>query len=154
MSWYPTQSHYPNTEPTHPWPIVMMPSAWLGNDKYRFLSHWFDSTKAQTSKIQIHWSPKTGDGHFPHSVILSVHFTFDNLTLTLIHPLIITYAYTHLHIHTHTHSHTYTHLLSPSHTNIRRALFRNAISANPKIEFTVPMPNSEIVFWKKLFINK
>ena len=31
-----TQSHYFNTEPTSPCPILVMPSAWLGSDKYNF----------------------------------------------------------------------------------------------------------------------
>ena len=33
---YPTQSHYPDTEPTGPCPILIMPSARLGSDKYKF----------------------------------------------------------------------------------------------------------------------
>ena len=43
MTWYPTQSHYPVTESTS-FPILIMPSACLGSDKYNFLSHWFDLT--------------------------------------------------------------------------------------------------------------
>ena len=32
MIWYPTQSHYPDTEPTSPFPsILTMPSFWLGS---------------------------------------------------------------------------------------------------------------------------
>ena len=31
---HPTQSHYPDTEPTSPCPILIMLSAWLGSDKY------------------------------------------------------------------------------------------------------------------------
>ena len=31
---YPTQSHYPDTEPTNPHPILLMPNARLGSDKY------------------------------------------------------------------------------------------------------------------------
>ena len=42
MSWYTTQSHYPDTEPRSPCPILIIPSAWLGSDKYQLLSHWFD----------------------------------------------------------------------------------------------------------------
>ena len=34
---YPTQLHYPATEPTSPCPILIMPSAWLGSDKYTFI---------------------------------------------------------------------------------------------------------------------
>ena len=29
MTWYPSQSHYPDTEPTSSCPILIMPSAWL-----------------------------------------------------------------------------------------------------------------------------
>ena len=36
MTWYPTQSHYPDTEPTHPCTIIMMMCTWLGSDKYQF----------------------------------------------------------------------------------------------------------------------
>ena len=36
MTWYPTQSHYPDTEPASPCSILIMPSARLGNDKYQF----------------------------------------------------------------------------------------------------------------------
>ena len=33
---YLTQLHYPDTEPTSPCPILIMPSARLGSDKYQF----------------------------------------------------------------------------------------------------------------------
>ena len=36
MTQYPTQSHYPDTEPTSPCPILLMPSARLGSDTYQF----------------------------------------------------------------------------------------------------------------------
>ena len=38
MTCYPTQSHYPDTEPTcaFPIPILIMLSTWLGSDKYQF----------------------------------------------------------------------------------------------------------------------
>ena len=39
-----TQSHYPDNEPTSPCIILMVPSTWLGSNKYQFLSHWFDLT--------------------------------------------------------------------------------------------------------------
>ena len=35
MTWFPTQSHYPDTEPSSNCPIVM-PSTGLGSDKYQF----------------------------------------------------------------------------------------------------------------------
>ena len=54
------QSHYPDTEPTSsPFPILIMPSAWLGSDEYQFLSHWFDLSGNQTpdlahAKCELH----------------------------------------------------------------------------------------------------
>ena len=36
ITWYPHQSHYPNTEPNSPCPILIIPSTWLGSDKYQF----------------------------------------------------------------------------------------------------------------------
>ena len=37
-----TQLHYPDTEPMSPFPILIMPSAWLEIDRYQFKSNWFD----------------------------------------------------------------------------------------------------------------
>ena len=54
MSWYPTLSRYPDTEPTIPCPILIMPSAWLGSVKNKLLSHWFDSTRVP---IRVFESP-------------------------------------------------------------------------------------------------
>ena len=45
--WYLTQSHYPDTEPTSAFSILVMPSAFLGSDKYKWLSHWLDLTRCQ-----------------------------------------------------------------------------------------------------------
>ena len=53
MTCYPTQSHYPHTEPTSPCPILIMPSIRLGSNKYQFLSHWFDSTKVRKCEVWI-----------------------------------------------------------------------------------------------------
>ena len=47
MTCYLTQSHYPDTEPTIPCPILIILSIRLGSDKYTFLSYWFDSTRAR-----------------------------------------------------------------------------------------------------------
>ena len=50
MTWYPTQSHYPDTEQISPCPILIMPSTWLGSDMYQFvksliwLVHGFEHT--------------------------------------------------------------------------------------------------------------
>ena len=49
ITWYPTQSHYADTEPppSH-CPRLIMPSTWLGSDEYRFnksfvwLNHGFE----------------------------------------------------------------------------------------------------------------
>ena len=46
-------------ERTSPWPTLIMPSIWIGSDKYTFLSHWFDSVRVQTREVQILRSPKT-----------------------------------------------------------------------------------------------
>ena len=46
LTLFPTQSHYHDIEPTSPCHTLKMPSARLGSDKYRYLSHWFDSTRA------------------------------------------------------------------------------------------------------------
>ena len=53
ISWYPTLAHYPDTELTSPCSIRIMPSAWLGSDKYKYLSHWFDVTRVLNTWIQI-----------------------------------------------------------------------------------------------------
>ena len=43
-SWYPLRSYYPNIEETSPCPILIMPSAWLGSDKYQYFKSlvWLD----------------------------------------------------------------------------------------------------------------
>ena len=51
MTWYPTQSHYLDTEPTSPYTILLIPNAWLGSDKYEFKNHWFDSTRVRTCEV-------------------------------------------------------------------------------------------------------
>ena len=35
MTRYPSQSHYPDTEPTSPCPMLRMLNNWLGSDKYQ-----------------------------------------------------------------------------------------------------------------------
>ena len=44
---YPNQSLYPDTEWTSPYRIRIMPSAWLGNDKFKYFNHRFNSTGNQ-----------------------------------------------------------------------------------------------------------
>ena len=36
ITWYPTQSNYPETHPNSPCPILVVPSTWLGSDTYQF----------------------------------------------------------------------------------------------------------------------
>ena len=38
LYWHPTQTHYPETEPTRPCPILIMSSASPGSDRYSFKS--------------------------------------------------------------------------------------------------------------------
>ena len=53
-----TQAHYPDTRPTSPCPIIIMPSTWLGSDKYQFHKlfvwldhgHWFDSNSQSLAR--------------------------------------------------------------------------------------------------------
>ena len=76
---YPTRLHYPHTEPTSPCPSLIMASARLGTDMYQFYSHWFDSTRFQscrlqtrTHDLQILQTPRTGGGCSTHSATLTV----------------------------------------------------------------------------------
>ena len=46
--WYPTGSHYPDTEPPSLSPILIMSSIRIGSDRYQFKSYRFGSTSAQT----------------------------------------------------------------------------------------------------------
>ena len=58
MTCYSTQSHYPETNPTSPYPILIMPSAWLEINKYNFLSHCFDCTGVRTCEFESPDLPK------------------------------------------------------------------------------------------------
>ena len=53
MTCYPTQSHYNDTEPTSPCPILIMPSTRLGSNKYQFQSYSFDSSSVRKCRVQI-----------------------------------------------------------------------------------------------------
>ena len=70
MTWHPTQSNYPDTEATSPYPLLIMPSACLETKLYQFLSHWFDLIKVRLCEVRILRSPKTEDGRSTHSAIL------------------------------------------------------------------------------------
>ena len=48
-----SHSHYPDSEPTNPCPILIMPNTGLGSDKYQFKSHWFNLTRVRKCKVQI-----------------------------------------------------------------------------------------------------
>ena len=64
MPQYPTHLHYPDTEPTNLFPIVIM----LSNDQC--LSHWFDSTRFDSNPknyqngrqtLNSFWSSHSGE---------------------------------------------------------------------------------------------
>ena len=57
QTWYCYWSHYPDTEPTSTCPILIMPSTWLGSDKYQSF--------IRTREVLIPIPPKTGDGRLP-----------------------------------------------------------------------------------------
>ena len=63
------QSHFPVTEASYCFPILIMQNTWVGKNIYAFLNHWFDSTRVQTSEVRIPQSPKTGVGRSTHSAI-------------------------------------------------------------------------------------
>ena len=50
---YPTQSHYPNTQPTIACPILIMQSASLGSDKYSVLSDWVDTDQSLNQRDHL-----------------------------------------------------------------------------------------------------
>ena len=50
-------------------PILIMASAWLGNNKHSFLSHWFDSNRVQTHEVQNLWPSRRGEDRCTHSAI-------------------------------------------------------------------------------------
>ena len=73
MTSHPTQSHYPDTEPTNSSRTLIMLRARLGSDKYQFYSHWFESIRFQTYMLQtrtrnlrIPWSSRLGCGRSIH----------------------------------------------------------------------------------------
>ena len=68
MIWYATQSHYPDTEPTSPCRILIMPSTWLGSAPHSFLSHRFDSTMIRTQDGQS----RTKDGQSTTYIYLHI----------------------------------------------------------------------------------
>ena len=59
MTRYPTQTYSPDTEPTSPLLILIIPDTWLGSNKDQFLSLWFDSTRVRTHEVRMPISPKS-----------------------------------------------------------------------------------------------
>ena len=52
--------------------ILILLKAWLGSDKYQFLSHWFDSTRVRTHGFESPDLPyQMRDGRSTHSAIPS-----------------------------------------------------------------------------------
>ena len=58
MTQYPTQSEYSVTEPASSCSILIMQSAWLRSDRYKFLIYWFDSTRVRTRGFESFDLPK------------------------------------------------------------------------------------------------
>ena len=59
-------------------------SAWLGSDKYTFLSHWFDSNTVQTSNVQIPRSPRMEYGPFISQKGIRTLYTFGHNYINII----------------------------------------------------------------------
>ena len=55
MTWYPTQSQYPDSELTSSFPIWIIQSICLESDTYLLLSHWFYSTMGFESHDLPKW---------------------------------------------------------------------------------------------------
>ena len=66
LTWYPTQSHYPDTKPTSSCTIllVLMPSTWLGSDKYKFFKSliWLDQGSNPRSPGSTNWATMPSRG--------------------------------------------------------------------------------------------
>ena len=65
MTCYPTQSHYPDTEPTSPRPILIMLSARLGSDK-SLVSLDPTGSGLEPREVWIHPSSSLGDRRSTH----------------------------------------------------------------------------------------
>ena len=89
--WYPTQSHYPVTEPTSPCLTLIMLSAWLGSDTHTFLSNLFDSIEEFASTDLQKWE-KYMMYSFSHHVWSTIRiYMCPNCLYTCAH------VYTHAH---------------------------------------------------------
>ena len=145
MTWYPTQSYYP--EPNSPVPIRIMPNTWLRSDKYQSWSHWFDSTRVMwtvrsESPDLIKWETETLNsfGHpvwstwsvwtstipvtwsvWPWPMIsrnLSVPLDGGNVWILQSRTSFYPPPPPHTHTHTHIHTHTYTYTHTYTDCNI------------------------------------
>ena len=81
LTWYPTQSHYSEDEPTIICHILIMLSDWQRSNKCKYLNHWFDSTGVWTLWLRNPHSTKIGDGSIPYSAIPSVSMNTETLQL-------------------------------------------------------------------------
>ena len=81
MTWYPTQSHYLDTEPTSPCLILLMQNAWLRNDKYQFLSRLFNSTRAWTYAFESCYISKHNQAYRIVVIIDKYNLLCDNTCL-------------------------------------------------------------------------
>ena len=86
MIWYSHLSHYPDTEPTNPFLIVIILSAKLWSSKYQLSSQ----CSVRSCHIQIPRSPKTGDRNSfhlatPSSIMNSIRVNILWIALEMIH---------------------------------------------------------------------
>ena len=54
---YPTLSHYPDNDPTSPCPMLIILSAWLGRDKYQYLSHYLTRPRIKLPNFRTRARP-------------------------------------------------------------------------------------------------
>ena len=81
---YPTQSHYPDIEPSSRCPILIMLRAWLGSDKDNFLCHWFDLIRVRTCGFESSYLPKR---ETDAQLIRPSGLVLPELTFTAVHRL-------------------------------------------------------------------
>ena len=78
MTWRATQSDCNDTEPSSPCPTLTMLSTRLESDKYKYLSHWIDSTRLQSHGFDSDDRPPRGPDVWlilrqRYEVTMSVH---------------------------------------------------------------------------------
>ena len=74
MTWYPTQLHYPHTEPTSPHPILIMPSTWLWSNKLKWSNHGFVLTRVRTTGFESHHLTRETDAQAIRPSLSVVYF--------------------------------------------------------------------------------